>query len=552
MNTLILTKARISSSGLFSKSYISDLKKRDQLWILPLAFAGILAGLIFFLFMLIQNYRAILIMGINTRQPEILMFISGIFSSVLLLFIGTPISLSNIFYSKDNRLIVPLPVSTAEIAASRIITVYLFVLPIHLLINIPAVVLYFSAVEGSISAVGAAISLCLLGPLLPLSLALLSSAALAKAADLSGHRTAFEIAGMGMAIVLLGALQLSFGRSIMGGGDFSRIAKILNDYLIPVRKVLFISDWTASGFVTGGWLYALAGAVSSIAAAAAALLLLKKAVRLNLTDRPENKKRRKSPATKERQIAKHLYRSSAPVKALLRREWSIISSNSTFLFEVSGEVIVLPIMLLVFYFAIPGDFFSTFSEITASLTVLPLLAFGALILFSSINSVSSTSLSREGSMFRLSKALPVSGSMQIKSKLIFHLILFLSSWYLNLIILMVILKLPPIHLLYLIPGGPAVIILIFITNIHIDLSRPVLNWTHPQQAMKQNMNVLIGMGLSILSAGALAAAAAVLYLSGLGILFIGIIVTIIAAAADFMLIGKLFNYADRRYGEINP
>jgi ABC-2 type transport system permease protein len=35
----------------------------------------------------------------------------------------------------------------------------------------------------------------------------------------------------------------------------------------------------------------------------------------------------------------------------------------------------------------------------------------------------------------------------------------------------------------------------------IDILRPLLTWSNPQQAMKQNLNVLIGMGVGTLYAG---------------------------------------------------
>ena len=35
----------------------------------------------------------------------------------------------------------------------------------------------------------------------------------------------------------------------------------------------------------------------------------------------------------------------------------------------------------------------------------------------------------------------------------------------------------------------------------IDITRPLLTWTNPQQAMKQNLNVLIGMGIGTLYVG---------------------------------------------------
>jgi ABC-2 type transport system permease protein len=88
--------------------------------------------------------------------------------------------------------------------------------------------------------------------------------------------------------------------------------------------------------------------------------------------------------------------------------------------------------------------------------------------------------------------------------------------------------------------------------IHIDLSRPVLNWTHPQQAMKQNMNVLIGMGFGLIVFAALAIPAAALYSAGLNTFIMGLIITAEAVAADILLLPRVLNYAEKRYIEIMP
>ena len=62
----------------------------------------------------------------------------------------------------------------------------------------------------------------------------------------------------------------------------------------------------------------------------------------------------------------------------------------------------------------------------------------------------------------------------------------------------------------------------FCASIHIDLMRPVLKWSHPQQAMKQNMNVLIGMGFGLLIWAGLVIPGAGLYLAGLRPVLCGI------------------------------
>jgi ABC-2 type transport system permease protein len=51
--------------------------------------------------------------------------------------------------------------------------------------------------------------------------------------------------------------------------------------------------------------------------------------------------------------------------------------------------------------------------------------------------------------------------------------------------------------------GPLGSVEMTLIGMTIDIIRPMRGWTNPQQAMKQNLNVLIGMAISSLYLGAL-------------------------------------------------
>ncbi len=46
----------------------------------------------------------------------------------------------------------------------------------------------------------------------------------------------------------------------------------------------------------------------------------------------------------------------------------------------------------------------------------------------------------------------------------------------------------------MLPGGLAFQVVGFAAGMFLDLKRPLLKWTHPQQAMKNNTNALGAMG----------------------------------------------------------
>jgi len=90
-------------------------------------------------------------------------------------------------------------------------------------------------------------------------------------------------------------------------------------------------------------------------------------------------------------------------------------------------------------------------------------------------------------------------------------------------------------------------VLLTATNMAVDLARPLLTWTNPMRAIKQNLNVVIAMALD---AGILYA---FYYLSqflrGLGldgISLISVLFAIISTLAAIAIL-LLIRFADRRY-----
>jgi ABC-2 type transport system permease protein len=90
-------------------------------------------------------------------------------------------------------------------------------------------------------------------------------------------------------------------------------------------------------------------------------------------------------------------------------------------------------------------------------------------------------------------------------------------------------------------------VLVGATTISVDIRRPVLDWNHPQQAVKQNMNVLTGMGLAIVSVVGVAAPAVGTALLGASVWLVLAAAAVVAAIAAVIVLRTVRRYADRRY-----
>jgi hypothetical protein len=100
----------------------------------------------------------------------------------------------------------------------------------------------------------------------------------------------------------------------------------------------------------------------------------------------------------------------------------------------------------------------------------------------------------------------------------------------------------------MLPGGIALQVAAFAAGIYFDLKRPLLKWTHPQQAMKSNMNAGMGIGSSAGIVAIIAAPCALLVLRGISPFLIGCGAAVASIVLASVLLRRLLAFADRQYG----
>ncbi|MDW7656741.1 MAG: hypothetical protein SCM11_06155 [Bacillota bacterium] len=135
--------------------------------------------------------------------------------------------------------------------------------------------------------------------------------------------------------------------------------------------------------------------------------------------------------------------------------------------------------------------------------------FGVACFISGTNGIASSALSREGKVFYIMKIIPMAWKKQILAKISVGALIGVIGTLLPLIIFIILLQ-PPVWLilalLAVLPGG---VILPNLSGIIFELYWPKLNWDNEQKAVKQNLNVLYGMAISLVFAALFAVPAIV-------------------------------------------
>ena len=184
---------------------------------------------------------------------------------------------------------------------------------------------------------------------------------------------------------------------------------------------------------------------------------------------------------------------NSPIISIFKNDIRLMLRTPIFLFNTVGVMIILPLMILIMSFA---SGINKQIDLTAlghykNLSILILAA--AYTMFIGFTPILSTTFSREGQCFWITKTIPVSYNEQISARLLTHIILSVILVVACSISVFAVTKLNIITLfaallLGLIASMPTAYI-----SLIIDTKRPLLVWDNPQRAVKQNMNVVISM-----------------------------------------------------------
>jgi ABC-2 type transport system permease protein len=195
-----------------------------------------------------------------------------------------------------------------------------------------------------------------------------------------------------------------------------------------------------------------------------------------------------------RELEKRLTRSSSPVWAIALREIKILVRTPIYLFNSVGMLLLLPVLLLVPALARGGigPILQQFQNFEQRLILnLGAAAFiGGMALFTP---ASSSSFSREGKNFWISKIIPVEPAVQIRGKILYSYLIALLAVPLIVLFSLFAARFSLSELVMVILLGAALSFPAITLSLLVDILRPYLDWDNPQKAIKQNLNVVLGM-----------------------------------------------------------
>jgi ABC-2 type transport system permease protein len=404
-------------------------------------------------------------------------------------------------------------------------------------------------------------------PIIPLAVVSLAVVTMMRFVNISRKKDAFILVGSLVLIGLSFSLQLSLGRSAgTGGPDASAEALAAfftspNSLLYRFGAIFPPGIWATKAIAGGFSMEGLANLALflavSVALFAGMIVVAEKLFYRGLVGLGETtgKKRRLTRAEMSRRVSS----GRRAFAAVLGREWKIMNRTPIFLLNgVLVSVFVPAIFVLMATIDTGrgggGQGGDPMALVKAMMAANPLIVILGTALFlticGSINGTASSSFSREGAEFWISRVIPVAPREQAAAKFVHSYLVAMLGVVTASIVAAVFFRLKPAHLAPAFVLSMAAGVLLTAVGMMIDLARPLLDWTNPQKAIKQNLNVLLALLADVGILTAVFFGVKALIKSGLGTnVVLGIVFAGFAALAAASYRAML-NFADRRYPEI--
>ena len=526
---MILTRAYSRGIGFWQQFGLSDTKSiraeqnplrrlRRQL-VNVLLMLLLLVALASVAVMLVINFLQIERIGAMLGINGLSVLTSSVLAALILFLLATYTAGSTLFKAADLKFLVTLPVRADTIFLSRILLHYRTNVIVYWALMLPSYIAVGIVHGLSVQLIVNGIILLLTGPVLPLSCSALFSRLFAKNKSRVGRYV--ELVAFGLLIVSLAVLQGLMTRWARTGFldiDPTQILASLSTMadkaiswlpLSVLQTRMIVSEESAGmGPLVATILHLASAGIATFFILRLAATDYVSVLNFNVSTQQSVKKRKGSPGKIEKQ--------RSMLSALITKEFAVA---------------FVPIILIAVYSV--GGLMTDISLAIAfisDLTLFPFIFCGILLAVASITMMSSTSISRETPLLDIVRSLPIPTKRHVQAKIAAHLLMFGTAFVFYTIIGMLLLPVGFMHIIWMLPLGAIVMIISSCLGLAIDYMRPMYQWKLPQQAIKQNVNGIIGMVASIVVLGIFGGLAILLVqVLGLSVMLSGFILALLGA-----------------------
>ncbi len=510
MNKIIsLIKTDFNTTfGLSAIAYSFKAKKnRWQIILFSLAMLSILPSYI----LIIKSLNGMYDIYSQIGQKSMFL-LSGFLGSQIMIFVfGLLYVMSKYYFSNDLTHLVPLPIKPSHIIGAKFGTLMLSEYLTSLPIILPFIIIY--GVKGGEGPIYWLYSILLVAflPVIPLVLASIVIMIFMKYTNIGARKDLIRIISAVLFIVVMVYVQLKIQtiaqKALMEGDNF--LINLITDSNLLVKKLGIgfpPSMWGALSLSNNSNVIGIINLTSFIGVAIISfLIMIFLSEKLFFDGLIGNIEVSASKGKNRKKLSlSDSVRQTKPYLALAKKEVTMLFKTPIYLMNAVGGVIILPLIFAMSNIS-GGD--QSMDQLIKLLGInqgiIALVGIGFIVALGMLNSIGSTTFSREGKCFWIQRTLPIKVEDQIIGRVLSSLAVQVLGVIALLVSLTFIVKLEITTMMLITLLGLLGSIPMTQLGMIIDILRPLLDWDNPQKAMKQNLNVLIGMGIGTIYAGAL-------------------------------------------------
>ena len=403
------------------------------------------------------------------------------------------------YFSKDSETLLTLPLKPEEIVLSKFCLSVVYEYLTTFLLAIPVLVAYIQVMNPDVFFYVKVLIILLLSPVVPLAFGAIIIMVIMAFVPFFKNRDLFNYASGFL------ALAFAIGINVVVGGTANLSQEKLlamltegNNSLLAIFKFMFPNlPFAIQSLVDGSWLSFILFLVITALVVFVFLTISKIVYFIGIIGVNET-------AAGRKQLNFKAYQKETSTKGAMMsyflKEMRLMIRTPIYLLNNIATAFILPIIFLVSIgSSVNGE--EEFSAFIKSIDwtnpdLLLIVSFAGLalgLMMSTLNLITPTALSREGSNIFFMKYIPMSYVKQIQAKIMSGLVVSLVGILFSIIVAVILLRMHPIVIILILVMSIQGMIFMNYLGMIVDLIRPKLVWEQEAAAVKQNLNAAFTM-----------------------------------------------------------
>ncbi len=502
----ILTKTLLKNSFGFKATGKKKVRQIIFALLIALCIVPYFTGIFYFVSSMYDSLKAI-------NQEGVILSLGIALTSFTILFFGVFYVINVFYFADDVENLLPLPLKPSAIIGSKFIVTVIYEYITEIFIMLPLLIVYSYKSGATFMYYIYALLIFILVPVVPLSIASIIVMAIMRFTSIAKNRDRFKMVSGIIAMFTAVSFNIAIQRFASKTIDPSEVQEMFikgqNSLIELVSRIFPGAKFAALSIVNNSNISGLINLLIFILINAVSFIIFLYIGEMwyfrGVIGISENAAKRKKVTSDE--LSRVSIRQSV-LKAYTIKELKLLFRTPIYFMNCVLINFILPVLMVLPLITQPQnegelDSIRVLMRSGAFEGIIVTIGFAAAIIISTFNSITPTSISREGQNFYVNKFLPVSYKTQIMAKVLSGVIISFIGVVIALISAAVFLSIP-VHLIFVIAVMSLFgIVFTSFTGILIDLFHPKLNWDNEQRAVKQNLNPVFNMFLALIFGGAL-------------------------------------------------